>query len=217
MPKGLKGYQKGHKPFPGIEKGWFQRGMHPSSETEFKKGLVPWNKNSIERKCLTCGKIFFSTPYKIVHNRGKYCSQDCSPTLFRKDRKPWNMGKYGYKMPPASEERKCKMSEAHRRGCFRYSSPSIETRRKLSKALSGSKGPAWKGGVSKAYKRGVKRMKYKEWRRLVFIRDDFTCQGCGVQHIYITAHHIKSWVLFPKLRYKVDNGLTLCEECHKKN
>lgn len=34
--------------------------------------------------------------------------------------------------------------------------------------------------------------------------------------IRLEAHHIKSWKNYPKLRYKVSNGKTLCYECHHK-
>ena len=55
--------------------------------------------------------------------------------------------------------------------------------------------------------------KYKKWRRDVLERDNFTCQHCGSPK-RLQAHHIKEWAKFPKLRYKVENGLTLCTKCH---
>lgn len=32
----------------------------------------------------------------------------------------------------------------------------------------------------------------------------------------LEADHIKPYSLFPELRYEVDNGRTLCVDCHKK-
>ena len=90
----------------------------------------------------------------------------------------------------------------------------IITKHKLSIAKTGSKHWNWKGGVSRAYKTGYYSKEYKEWRQRVFIRDGFTCQGCGDEG-YITAHHIKSFAHYPELRFDLDNGLTLCESCHK--
>ena len=43
MPRGKKGFQKGHPTFKGVEKGWFKKDTHPNSNTEFKKGNKPWN------------------------------------------------------------------------------------------------------------------------------------------------------------------------------
>lgn len=57
---------------------------------------------------------------------------------------------------------------------------------------------------------------YSEWRNFVFKRDNYTCQHCRKIGVKLNAHHIKPWALYPKLRFNVDNGITLCEDCHKK-
>ena len=53
----------------------------------------------------------------------------------------------------------------------------------------------------------------------VFIRDNFTCQFCGIRGNqtggYLEAHHIKGWTKYPNLRFNVNNGIALCKECHK--
>lgn len=55
-----------------------------------------------------------------------------------------------------------------------------------------------------------------QWRRRVFARDGYICQRCGYDKGHILrAHHIHPWSFFPKLRYKLDNGVTLCDKCHK--
>lgn len=56
---------------------------------------------------------------------------------------------------------------------------------------------------------------YKEWRTSVFTRDGFTCQICGKVGGKLNAHHIKHFATHIDLRYCVDNGITLCEKCHK--
>lgn len=113
-----------------------------------------------------------------------------------------------------SIEHKNKISKAHKGKKL-----SEEQVKKISKYMTGRTGhlsPAWKGGHSKRYKEGYNSVEYKEWRANVFKRDDYTCKHCGKKGCYITAHHIKSWAKYPDLRFNTDNGLTLCEECHKK-
>ncbi len=87
----------------------------------------------------------------------------------------------------------------------------------------------WKGGVTPLRFRIRESIKYKEWRIDVFKRDNYICQECGSK-IKIQAHHIKSFseimdesditsfddAMKHEELWDVDNGQTLCIECHKK-
>jgi hypothetical protein len=69
---------------------------------------------------------------------------------------------------------------------------------------------------------------YKDWRKSVFERDNYTCQCCGDQG-YIQAHHIKSVkdILMENNitntkeakecseLWEVENGITFCIKCHE--
>lgn len=57
---------------------------------------------------------------------------------------------------------------------------------------------------------------YKQWRTSVFERDSYKCQRCGKVGGELNAHHIKPFAKYKELRYEVDNGITLCAECHRK-
>jgi 5-methylcytosine-specific restriction endonuclease McrA len=81
-------------------------------------------------------------------------------------------------------------------------------------ARLGEKNPAWRGGIAKRNRKDTT-ADYKFWRMAVFSRDDYTCQYCLERGGKLNAHHIKSYKLYPELRVDVNNGLTLCSECHR--
>lgn len=57
---------------------------------------------------------------------------------------------------------------------------------------------------------------YQEWRKSVFERDKYTCVLCGQKGGRLNADHIKPYAKYPRLRYALKNGRTLCIPCHKK-
>src|SRR5690606_4425180 len=57
---------------------------------------------------------------------------------------------------------------------------------------------------------------YKKWRTAVFKRDKYTCRWCKKRKRYLQAHHIKKYADYPRLRFSVSNGISLCLSCHKK-
>ena len=59
-------------------------------------------------------------------------------------------------------------------------------------------------------------LEYISWRKEVFERDNYTCQCCGDNKGgNLNAHHKNARNLFPNEKYDVNNGVTLCEKCHK--
>lgn len=66
---------------------------------------------------------------------------------------------------------------------------------------------------------------YKEWRLMVFKRDNYRCVNCGSKKNIQSHHTIPFTVIFGEVKmsnfdnlaplYDLDNGQTLCENCHK--
>lgn len=79
----------------------------------------------------------------------------------------------------------------------------------------------WKGGITPVNFSIRNSLEYKNWRRLVFERDGYRCLDCGVKNgdgknVVLNADHILPFAYFPRLRFDINNGQTLCRPCHKK-
>ena len=96
-----------------------------------------------------------------------------------------------------------------------------EVKQKIADSKMGDKNPNWKGGISPFNVLIRNSAEMRLWRKSVFSRDNYICQDCGARNgngkaIVLNADHIKSFAEFPELRFAIDNGRTLCVECHKK-
>ena len=58
---------------------------------------------------------------------------------------------------------------------------------------------------------------YQDWRKKVLKRDRYKCQMpvCRRKGKRMQTHHIRKWSSASAFRYDVDNGVTLCWDCHK--
>ena len=150
----------------------------------------------------------------LGHKHTEEIKKQISHTL--KGKKPWNTGKH------LSEEHKLKVSKAFKGRIF-----SKETRKKFSEAMKNrvknGTHPNYKGGITPINYKIRNSFEYKLWREAVFKKDDYTCVFCGLKFIkgitgdvVLNADHIKPFCDFPELRFAIDNGRTLCIECHKK-
>lgn len=81
--------------------------------------------------------------------------------------------------------------------------------------MMGDKNINWKNGVSLVPKKQRNITKeHLAWKRRIFARDGGTCKYCGATK-NLNAHHILPYKEYPELAYDIDNGITLCYECHK--
>lgn len=105
--------------------------------------------------------------------------------------------------------------------CYNPSEQDEETRKRISATLQGITREEWVEFKETTQSLIRKSCQYEQWRISVFERDEYTCQHCGGkcqegQKVYLNAHHIKPFAKYTDLRFDIDNGITLCEDCHKK-
>lgn len=90
----------------------------------------------------------------------------------------------------------------------------LDTRIKMSTAFSGQNHWNWQGGKNSESEKIRKSFKYREWRKNVFTRDNWTCQDCHIRGFKLHAHHLLPFSQFPNERLSLKNGVTLCDKCH---
>ena len=62
------------------------------------------------------------------------------------------------------------------------------------------------------------RKEYRDWRSSVYSAYHFSCDVCGCKSSKdnkIVAHHLESYDINENLRYNTENGVALCESCHR--
>lgn len=151
-------------------------------------------------------------------NRGRAMSIETRQKISqsKKGSIAWNKGMKGC----YSEETLLKLSKASKGRIppNKGKKMSEEVIEKMSKARIGKVGILagnWKGGISRN-KHSLSSPYYKSWRDSVFERDDYTCTECKAKGVYLEAHHISPWGSDVSKRYNIDNGITLCKDCHIK-
>lgn len=81
----------------------------------------------------------------------------------------------------------------------------------------------WQDGKTSLNYRLRRSSKWKIWRELIFLRDNFTCQNKDCNYcdnkigVMLHPHHIRQLAFYPELAFKVDNGITYCAEYHLKS
>lgn len=56
---------------------------------------------------------------------------------------------------------------------------------------------------------------FKKWSKEVKKQADYTCDYCGKRGGKLCSHHLNCWDDFKEERYILNNGVCLCEKCHK--
>lgn len=166
--------------------------MNRDNLGRFVNEHIPWNKGMNVDRSLYQNIGHFKKQLKETRDKisekkkGRHASTE---TEFKIGNIPWNNGKKGLQ-----KENKTSFKKG-------------QTTRE--------KNCNWNGGVTPLNQKIRHSNEYIQWRREVFERDNYTCQDCERKGGRLHAHHNKPFAKFPELRFDVDNGMTLCKECHR--
>ena len=131
-----------------------------------------------------------------------------------------------------SQEHKIKISESNKNKKIGKNNPMFN--------LRGKEHPCWKGGITSLTTLIRESTENIKWRNEIFKRDNYICQECYRNKIFLHAHHIKSFnkilkeflnqysqfspfedkeiLLRLAITYEpfwdINNGKTLCKKCH---
>lgn len=128
-----------------------------------------------------------------------------------------NLAKYGCMFSSQSEI----VQKKRRENCLKkYGVESHMKLDKYRKMFSGENSKFWKPDKNALDReRDRSCQEYRKWRDGVFQRDHYRCRCCGGRGDRkhgVQAHHILNYSSNPEVRFSLDNGITLCYQCHTK-
>lgn len=168
------------------------------------------------RVCGLCGTPFKESKSRIESGRGKWCSKVCfyksihvEPVVITclfcsKKFDYYNNGK---------------KARANRKFCSYECKKNFQIGKPVKVPPApryGADNNRWRGGVTPENKRVRESLEYQAWRTAVYERDNYTCQDCGQRGGRLNADHILPFSLFIEQRFDINNGRTLCYDCHRK-
>lgn len=127
----------------------------------------------------------------------------------------------------ASEIAKVKLNSTETREKLKEIMQTEDYKKKQSLSKLGSKNGMWrvcgenhpKWDSNRTHEKRCKERKTTKdhiWRSTVFARDNRCCCKCGKNKgVKMVVHHINSYDIHENQRYDIDNGIVMCENCHK--
>jgi hypothetical protein len=173
----------------------------------------------IECKCDTCGKRIKVPASRYKINKHNYCSLECESkgkAIYYTGSNHHLYNKIKIKCSNCSKEIEVNKYKLEHQKYFYCSTSCKSEHQKI--ILIGENNPFYnpnKTEKERIYGRDI--IGYKEWRNIVYKRDNFACKCCGTTKSGgFNAHHLNGYDWDKEHRTDANNGVTLCSKCHKK-
>lgn len=175
-------------------------------------------KNRIISNCSVCNKTVERKSSQMNLQGNIYCSNECRHIGHSQQTSGDNHFRFASIEIPCDYCSKKILRKPSTLKANKYNYCSNECRHKgWTKYYSGVNSPMYDDTISDEERYNNRKYEeYYQWRINVFERDNFTCQKCNDNKGHnLVSHHILNFSEYVEFRTQLDNGITLCETCHK--
>jgi len=167
------------------------------------RGTITLNNFLIGHRCFECSRDNIADKKRLTYEQVKKVFEDAGCTLLTES----------YKNTREKLVYKCKCGLVAE-SSYKNFIVSKQCKYCSYEQMSGSNHPNYNPNrTDKERKRSYRG--YKAWVRSVLTRDNFTCRKCGESKEDMVAHHLDGHDWCEEKRLDVNNGVTLCRECHE--
>lgn len=177
-----------------------------------------WNGGEVDVECSYCYKKISVKQYRLNGGKNNFCGRECMGKWQSENRKgenspTWNGGKIDVLCAYCGNS---KSVSAYQLNAYKNHYCDYECLGKwISENLKGENSPNWNHNLTQEERNDTRAYsEYNEWRKMVYQRDKYTCQCCGYKGKRLNAHHLNGYKWDIENRTNINNGITLCENCH---
>ena len=175
-------------------------------------------KVKIKCNCDYCNKELELIPYRYNLTKHHYCSLKCKNkhrSIWYKGKNHKSYSKVKFKCEICGKE-VYQVKSQYENNIHHYCSYEC-TYKGQSKFYSGENHPCYNPLISKDDRENGRFIEgYDNFIKQVYERDNYTCKCCGDNKGgNLNAHHLNGYDWDKEHRTDINNGITLCEKCHK--